>query len=268
MTTVPYYDGPDADPVRHRLDLFSPARRPGAAPAPLAPVLLYFHGGVWQRGEKGDYRNIGEAFAAQGVLTATVNYRLTPPARHPDHVQDAARAVAWAVRHAAAYGARPDRVFLSGHSAGGHLVTLLVFDPRYLRAQGIEPERLAGVIALSGIFDLRRPIDDTPEGGFERHIYPPFGRDPGVLDDASPIRHLRATRVPLLIVLAGDDYRDMQTQSAVFADALRQRNLPVRFETIPGRGHFQLVQAIGSAHDPTTEIVTRFVVGPAASTES
>jgi acetyl esterase/lipase len=195
------------------------------------------------------------------VLTAIINYRLTPPARHPEHVQDAARAVAWAIRHAAAHGGRPDRVFLSGHSAGGHLVTLLVFDPRYLRAAGVEPESVAGVIAFSGIFDLRRPIDDTPEGGFDRHIYPPFGRDPGVLDDASPIRHLRSTRVPLLIVLAGDDYRDMQAQSTVFADTLRQRKMPVQFETIPGRGHFQLVQAIGSAGDPTTEIVTRFALG-------
>ncbi len=263
VTTVAYYGGPDADPVRHSLDLFSPARRPGIAGAPAAPLLLYFHGGVWQRGDKGDYRNIGEAFAARGILTAIVNYRLTPPARHPEHVQDAARAVAWAIRHAAAYGGRPDRVCLSGHSAGGHLVTLLVFDPRYLRAEGVEPESLAGVIAFSGIFDLRRPIDDTAEGGFERHISPPFGRDPSVLDDASPIRHLRSTGVPLLIVLAGEDYRDMQVQSTVFAVALRQREMPAQFETIPGRGHFQLVQAIGSAGDPTTEIVTRFALGQA-----
>lgn len=262
MTTVAYYTGPDADPVRHRLDLFTP-RRPGVAGPPAAPVLLYFHGGVWQRGDKGDYHNIGEALAARGVLAAIVNYRLTPPARHPEHVQDAARAVAWAIRHAAAYGGRPDRVFLSGHSAGGHLVTLLAFDPQYLHVEGAEPECLAGVIAFSGVFDLRRPIDDTPEGGFGRHIYPPFGRDPKVLDGASPIHHLHATRVPLLVVLAGEDYRDMQAQSKAFVDALRQRSIPVEFETVQGRGHFQLVQAIGSEGDPTTEIVTRFVLGRA-----
>lgn len=261
-TTVAYYTGPDADPVRHRLDLFLPRRRGAPGPA-AAPVLLYFHGGVWQRGDKGDYRNIGEAFAARGVLTAGVNYRLTPPARHPDHVQDAARAAAWAIRHAAAYGGRPDRVFLSGHSAGGHLVTLLAFDPQYLRAEGAAPEDLAGVIAFSGVFDLRTPIDDTPEGGFGRHIHPPFGRDPEVLDSASPIHHLQPTRLPLLVVLAGDDYRDMQAQSRALVDALRQRHIPVQCETIPGRGHFQLVERIGTEGDPTTEIVTRFVLGRA-----
>ena len=259
--TIAYHAGPDADPVRHRLDLFTPAPRANGAVGAAASFLLYFHGGVWQRGDKSEYRNIGEAFARRGVVTAIVNYRLTPPARHPDHVRDAARAAAWAIRHAAAYGASPDRVFLSGHSAGGHLVTLLLFDPTYLRAEGVEPEGLAGVIAFSGVFDLRSPIDDTPEGGFDRHIYPPFGRDPEALDAASPIRQLRSTAVPVLIVLAADDYRDMQAQSKAFAEALRQRQVHATFETVPRRGHFQLVQAIGSEGDPTTALVARFVMG-------
>ena len=258
MTTVAYYEGKDADPVQHRLDLFRPDGHAGA------PVLLFFHGGVWQRGDKREYGNIGEAFARRGILTAIVNYRLTPSVRHPGHVQDAARAVAWAMRHVAEYGGRTDRIFLSGHSAGGHLVTLLLFDPQYLRAEAVDPERLAGVIALSGVFDLTMPIDDTSEGGFAQFIYPPFGRDPKSLDQASPIRHLHPTRVPLLIVVAGEDYRDMRAQSKGFADALARAGIPGRFETVPGRGHFQLVQAMGTAGDPTTDLVTRFISTPAA----
>ncbi len=255
MTTVVYYEGKDADPVRHRLDLFRPVGKAGA------PILVFFHGGVWQRGDKDEHRNVGEAFAKRGIVTAVANYRLTPAVRHPAHAQDAARAVAWIIRHAAEYGGRPDRVVLSGHSAGGHLVTLLLFDPQYLRAEGVDPERLGGVIALSGIFDLTRPIDDTPEGGFAQYIHPPFGRAAQTLAEASPIRHLHPTRVPLLIVLAGEDYRDMGAQSRAFADALQRAGIPAGFETVPGRGHFQLVQAIGSRGDPTTEIVTRFVLG-------
>jgi acetyl esterase/lipase len=255
MTTIAYHEGQDADPVRQRLDLYQPEGKGGAS------VLLYFHGGVWQRGEKGEYRNIGEAFARRGILTAIVNYRLTPAVRHPGHVQDAARAAAWAIRHAARYGGRPDRVFLSGHSAGGHLVTLLLFDPQYLRAEGVDPEHLAGVIAFSGVFDLTQPIDDTPEGGFAQHIYPPFGADRLARERASPIRHLHATHVPLLVVLAGEDYKDMQAQSRAFAGALQRAGVPARFETVAGRGHFQLVQAIGSVGDPTTDLVARFVMG-------
>ncbi|HET8998691.1 MAG TPA: alpha/beta hydrolase [bacterium] len=258
MTTVAYYEGKGADPVNHRLDLFRPDGHAGT------PVLLFFHGGVWQRGDKREYGNIGEAFARRGILTAIVNYRLTPSVRHPGHVQDAARAVAWAMHHAGEYGGRADRIFLSGHSAGGHLVTLLLFDPQYLRAEAVDPERLAGVIALSGVFDLTMPIDDTSEGGFAQFIYPPFGRAPKALEAASPIRHLHPTRVPLLIVVAGEDYRDMRAQSKGFADAVGRVGIAARFETVSGRGHFQLVQAIGTAGDPTTDLVTRFVSTPAA----
>jgi len=257
VTTIAYYEGPGADPAKHRLDLFRQEGKTGV------PVLIFFHGGVWQQGDKSEYRNIGEAFAARGILTAVANYRLTPAVRHPEHVRDAARAVAWMTRHAAEFGGRPDRVVLSGHSAGGHLVALLLFDPRYLRAEGVDPEGLGGVIPLSGIFDLTRPIDDSPEGGFARFIYPPFGEDRGGLEAASPTQYLHATHVPLLIVLAGEDYKDMQAQSRRFAEALKARGVQVRFETVPGRGHFELVQAIGTKGDPTTDLIARFLLGGA-----
>ena len=254
MTTLTYVEGSGADPVKHRLDLFRPQ---GASDA---PVLLYFHGGVWQRGDKDQYRNIGEAFARRGILTAVVNYRLTPTVRHPGHAQDAARAVAWVMREAAAYGGRADQVYLSGHSAGGHLITLLLFDARYLKAEGIDAETLAGVVPLSGVFDLTKPIDDTPEGGFTAHVHPPFGTDRRVLEIASPIRHLHPTRVPLLVILAGDDYKDMQRQSQMFIGALQEKKIPATFETILGKGHFPLVQSIGREGDPTTDLIADFVL--------
>lgn len=252
MMTIVYYDGPNADSVKHRLDLYPPTSGSNW------PVLLFFHGGVWQFGDKDQYRNVGEAFAARGILTAVVNYRLTPAVRHPSHVQDAARAVAWMVRNASSYGGRTDSIFLSGHSAGGHLISLLLFDQRYLRAEGVEPV-LGGVIPLSGIFDLTRPIDDTAEGGFALFIHPPFGNDRKGLEVASPIRYLRPTRVPLLVILAGDDSKAMQRQSRMFVGALRRRNIPTTFEIVPRRGHFELVQAIGQTGDPTTELLAGFV---------
>lgn len=85
-------------------------------------------------GDKSAYAHVGEALARRGVLTLVVNYRLTPTVRHPGHVQDAARATAWALENVERFGGRKDRVFLSGHSAGGHLVTLLLFDEGYLRS--------------------------------------------------------------------------------------------------------------------------------------
>jgi acetyl esterase/lipase len=255
QTEVDYVEGEGADPIKNTLDIFQPEGQQGL------PVLLFFHGGVWQRGDKADYTNVGQALARRGILTLVVNYRLTPTVQHPGHVQDAARATAWALENVERFGGRKDRVFLSGHSAGGHLVTLLLFDPSYLKAVGHAPEELAGVIALSGVFDLTRPIDDTPEGGFEAFIFPPFGRDKAVRMEASPVSHLHAVRPPLLVLLAGEDYKDMRQQSRDFVAALKARKLPVSFLTVPGRGHFELVQQIGSDKDPTTEHLVRFISG-------
>jgi acetyl esterase/lipase len=255
QTEVDYVEGEGADPVKNTLDIFRPEGQQNL------PVLLFFHGGVWQQGDKAAYSNVGQALARRGILTLVVNYRLTPTVRHPGHVQDAARATAWALENVERFGGRKDKVFLSGHSAGGHLVTLLLFEPSYLKAVGHSPEELAGVIALSGVFDLTRPIDDTPEGGFAAFIFPPFGPDKAARLAASPLTHLHAVRPPLLVLLAGDDYKDMRQQSRDFVAALKARKLPVTFLTEPGRGHFELVQLLGSAADPTTDHIVRFVSG-------
>jgi acetyl esterase/lipase len=253
VSTVSYLIGQNTDEVRHRLDLYRPGQGRDF------PVLVFVHGGVWQLGSKDDYRNIGEAFASRGILTAVINYRLTPAVQHPAHAQDVAAAVGWLTAHAKEYGGRPDRVFLSGHSAGGHLVSLLLFDKRYLAAAGVDADRLAGIIPMSGIFDLTQPIDDVADGGFPRYIYPPFSEEPSVLRAASPMSHLRPTGVPILVILAGDDYRAMQRQSAAFVDALNARSIGVSFDTVRGREHFELVHAIGRPDDPTTELIARFV---------
>jgi len=253
MHTIAYVSGPGADPIKHKIDLYRPQGQTDL------PVLLYFHGGVWQKGDKEQCLNIGQAFARRGVLTAIVNYRLTPAVRHPEHVRDAARAVAWIIRHAAEHGGRADRVYLSGHSAGGHLVTLLLFDQQYLRDEGVEPEAIAGVIPLSGVFDLTKGLDDTPDGGAAAYIHQPFGEDPTVLVGASPIRQIRDTRVPILVILAGEDYQAMQRQSREFVNAVRRRGFPVTFETIPGRSHYALVQSIGQSEDRTTDLIVRFI---------
>jgi acetyl esterase/lipase len=188
-----------------------------------------------------------------------INYRLTPGVRHPAHAQDVAAAVGWLAARATEHGGRPDRIFLSGHSAGGHLVSLLLFDKRYLAAESVDADRLAGIIPLSGIFDLTQPIDDVADGGFPRYIHPPFGDDTATLRAASPVHHLRPIRVPILVVLAGEDYRAMQRQSTAFVDTLKARAIGVTFEVVAGREHFELVQAIGRPDDPTTDLIARFV---------
>ena len=99
---------------RQRLDVYAPTT---AAPAAGHPVVVFFYGGSWNRGERADYRFVGEALAARGVLTLLADYRLYPEVRYPDFLSDCALALAYGLREAARLGGNPQRVFVMGHSA-------------------------------------------------------------------------------------------------------------------------------------------------------
>ncbi|MBX9678595.1 MAG: alpha/beta hydrolase [Gemmataceae bacterium] len=150
---IAYVEGKSADPVRHRLDLYFP-KRPSEAPR---PVIMLVHGGGWVRGDNrccGLYSSVGEYLASQGFVVALPNYRLSPEVKHPEHVKDVAQAFAWLRDHAHEYGGDAGAVFLVGHSAGGHLVSLLTTDPRYLEAVGRKTSDIRGVVSLSGIYKI------------------------------------------------------------------------------------------------------------------
>src|SRR6476660_1041513 len=117
-----YNTAKDADSVRHKLDLYVPK---GAKDY---PVMMFVHGGAWRSGNKDLYGPLGETFAKQGIGVAVINYRLTDSkgtVKHPDHVRDVAKAFAWVKANCGKYGGSKERLFVSGHSAGGHLVALL-----------------------------------------------------------------------------------------------------------------------------------------------
>jgi acetyl esterase/lipase len=188
---IPYYTGADADPVRQKLDLYIPQD------AKDFPVLVFVHGGTWRSGRKEMYGGVGRLFAEHGIGTAVINYRLSPQVQHPAHVQDVAKAFAWVHSHIAEYGGRPDRIFLSGHSAGGHLVALLTADEKYLKAEKLSTRDVRGVIAMSGVYVI------SPVRLFE----PAFGTDVAGCLDASPLSHVRRGLPPFLLLYADRDFR-------------------------------------------------------------
>src|SRR5262249_4670874 len=145
---VPYYEGKDADAVRHKLDLYLPKGHKNY------PVLFFVHGGAWRSGKKELYAPLGNLIARHGIGCVVINYRLSPSVQHPAHIQDVARAFAWTQRHIGKHGGRADQLFISGHSAGGHLVALLATAPSYLKGEKLELSHIKGVIALSGVYTI------------------------------------------------------------------------------------------------------------------
>jgi arylformamidase len=179
--------GPDA---LQKLDLYAPAR------AKKAPTVIFVHGGEWTKHDKKTVHYKPKAFNDMGVILVSTNYRLSPQSAHPAQVSDVAAAIAWVRNNVARYGGDPDNIFIMGHSAGCHLVTLVSLDPRYLQAVGMRPSNLRGVIAWSGgAYDLVGLVKKSSNAGsYGGYILKVFGEKEEAWKDASPIAHVADSR--------------------------------------------------------------------------
>lgn len=241
---IAYRTGPGADPDRHRLDVYRPCGLSGY------PVVLFAHGGGWRSGDKDLYAPLGEAFAKEGIGVVVCNYRLSPGARHPAHAEDVAGAFAWTHSHIGEFGGRPDNLFLAGHSAGGHLVSLLATDPRYLNAENRSPSDIRGVVAISGVYVI------LPVGPLFR---PAFGGDLAGCAAASPLTHVRGGHPPFLIAYAADDYPHLDTLAGAMHGALRQAGSPAELIRCADRDHISIITGLVEDTDPLNRAVRGFI---------
>jgi acetyl esterase/lipase len=239
---VAYYDGADADPVKHRLDLYLPKGRKDF------PVLFFVHGGAWKSGDKKIYAPLGEVFARQGLGTVIINYRLSPGAGHPAQVQDVARAFAWAHAHVGRYGGRADEVFACGHSAGGHLVSLLATDDRYLKAEKLALADVKAVIPISGVYLIVPPLFSAT-----------FGKDVAGYKDASPLEHVAGGHPPFLILYGDRDFPTCDVFSERMCEALTEAKCDASTLKIKDRDHISIIKRMLDEGDPTAGSIVDFI---------
>ena len=172
VNDIAYYEGADADTKKHKLDIYTPKGLKDF------PVVFFIHGGTWSSGDRKMYGNMGQMFASQGIGVVVISYRLSPAVTHPAHIEDVARAFAWTHANIAKYGGRADRIFVAGHSAGGHLTSLLAANPEYLKKHNLSSKNIRGIIPISGVYDI-------PAGMFPK-IFPGTA---DALKPASPVKH-------------------------------------------------------------------------------
>lgn len=243
MRNLQYFSGPDADTRLNALDLYLPEG------GKKLPILMEVHGGRWRVGDKSGIPNgLVHLFIRQGWAVASVNYRLSPAVKHPTHVQDVARALAWIRGNALHYGLDANRILLFGSSVGGQLVSLLALDLAYLNQEGVPPDVIRGVISTSGIYDVPGWLEPgkVPTGkeqAFESRA---------AQQEASPIRHLREGAPPFLITFTDRDLYLIPEQSHAFYSAFLKRGLPARLLQIPDRTHFDYS---GGAGQPPIALV-------------
>ena len=242
---VPYLN--DGSP-KHNLDLYVPEGRRGA------PVIVSFYGGGLTAGDKGPQAFVGRRFAAAGIVTAVVNYRLTPEVTHPAHVRDAAASIAWVKRHAGEYGGDPNQLFVIGHSAGAYLAALIATDERYLAAEHLSLSDIRGVVPVSAFYWVDRQ-DVAPAR--DKRIW---GSDSAAWADASPAHHLH-NRVPAMLILYadGDDAwrRDQNTEAARAVKAAGSARVDIA--QIAGRTHNSIWSRLEDPNDEVAERIIKFV---------
>lgn len=173
---------------RCRLDVYHPTNRKDFA------TVVWFHGG----GLTGGNKSVPKELREKGVAVVAVNYRLYPKVESPAYIEDAAAAVAWTMKNIANFGGSPKKVFVSGHSAGGYLTSMVGMDKRWLAAHGADADDLAGLIPYSGHtithFTVRK------ERGIEGTR--------AIIDDMAPIYHVRKDSPPMLLI-TGDRKLEM-----------------------------------------------------------
>ncbi len=252
---LPYTTAASADPKR-QLDLYQPARTslPGAGPL---PVVVFVHGGYWRPLDRrwlqpltGAYGNVGVAFARHGVVAAIISYRQYPLVRRgDDSLDDIAGAIRFVQASCPSWGCDGRRLFVVGHSAGGHLASLLAMDGRILRRNGVDPDVIGGFVSIDGIFDLGATLAalKPEQADVVRQL---FGPDDASLAAHSTISYARERHPPLLFIdSTGDEpfnlegFRRMRTRMAEVGS-------PARFVELAGLGHNEAILGIGADGDP------------------
>ncbi|MBT3304944.1 MAG: alpha/beta hydrolase, partial [Alphaproteobacteria bacterium] len=174
-----------------------------------APVNVFLHGGYWFSRHKDDFRFLARGLVPAGAVLVVVNYALVPMVDLDELVRQCRAAVAWTYNNATDFGADPERLFVSGHSAGGHLTAMMMATDWPAFGSGLPADTIKGGCALSGIYDLA-PIPMS-------YMQEALGFTPDQVTRNSPQFINPATPAPLIVGVGGDESEEFLRQSADFA---------------------------------------------------
>jgi acetyl esterase/lipase len=225
---ISYLSKPTDDAYRNKmskLDLYIPEGVTNF------PTLVYFHGG----GLTGGKRKGPTWMVKQGIAVVAVEYRLYPKCNHPDYINDCAAATSWVFKNIKTYGGDPKRIFIGGYSAGAYLTAMLAMDKKYLKAQGVDANSLAGALVQSGQmithFTVRKQLG--------------YQTKQGVCDENSPMYHIQKTPFPILLQCGDNDYPSRQEENHLFESISQNKFRHLHFP----QKHICSYQEIPSAQD-------------------
>lgn len=222
---IPYGTSP-----AEKLDIF-PAEGKSEA------LLVFIHGGYWRSLDKSDFSYLAPAFNRRGVTLALPNYGLCPKVGIEDIVKQNLLAIAWLWHYGARYGVNPGRLYVAGHSAGGHLTAMMLAARWNTYMPELPYNLVKGGLAISGVYDLE-PLAQAPFVNQDLRL------DQVQARRLSPVAIPPATTAPLYTAVGGDESDEFKRQNALIARAWRYAfagDIPM-----PGRNHFTVVEELAN----------------------
>lgn len=216
------------------LDIFPARKGDGSA-------LVFIHGGYWRSLDKKDFSFLAPAWVDAGVSLVVVNYGLAPAVTMERIVQQMLAASAWVYRHAEEYGMDEERLFVSGHSAGGHLAAMMLAALWPVYDRSLPKDLYKGALAVSGVYDLRPLVQvDWLRGDLRLDEATAFKLSPAYLPPA--------TRAPLALAVGGLESSEFKRQNALLAQ--RWKLVLSRDVPMPGRDHFTVIDGLADRANP------------------
>lgn len=249
LKDIPYKPGTDLtayEQERCKLDVYLPEQKTGFA------TLVWFHGGGLTGGKKDDdfTTKICQSLLKGNIAVVSVNYRLSPKAKYPAYVDDAAAAFAWTYKNIAQHGGDPEKVFISGHSAGGYLTAIVGLDERHVKTYGLKLENIAGLIPISGQMLTHYTIRE--ERGLAKYNV--------ISDDAAPIFHARKETRPMLVLYADKDMETREEENVYFVSTMKAAgNKRVQGLLLKDRTHGTIASDMANAEDPAKTAILNFI---------
>ncbi len=233
------------DGAMEKLDIF-PAKQTGA------PVVVFIHGGYWRSLDKSDHSFIAPAFTNQGACVVVPNYALCPAVTVPQIIMQMVKALAWTYCNVQRFGGDPQRITVIGHSAGGHLATMLLACDWRAYAQDLPADLVKNAMSVSGLYDLE-PVMHTP------FLKDSLRLTPEHVQLSSPAWLPRPRQGKLYTLVGAQESAEFLRHNGLMQKAWGTTTVPV-CETIESRNHFSVLEDLTAPWQRLHQLATQLVL--------
>ena len=232
---IPYGNSP-----REILDIY-PADRPQGH------VLVYIHGGYWRTGSKDENCNFAPTFVERGATVVLVEYDLCPSVTVTDIVGQTRASIAWVHRNIIRYGGNPSKLYVSGHSAGGHLTAMALAHD--WEKEGLPRNLIKGAVATSGVYDLDMVMQIS--------VNEQVRMTPEIARENSPFLHPPVPTCPVVVAVGGAEPKGWQQMSEDYFKLCEEHGLVCEYLVVPGANHYTMSEHLADAGSPLAQAMLK-----------